>query len=124
MEKLFHNPDFIAFLCGGAMFAVVVLIWQALIERDSVPADRIKNILQRKSELREVQQKKMSRRLSLQRLGLMKQVVNWFKLARGDGFQDLRLKLARAGYRSRDAMFVYMFLKLALMGGMAFGSTF
>jgi tight adherence protein C len=122
---LFHNPDFIAFLCGGGMFAVVVLIWMALIERDAVPADRIKNILQRKSsELREAQQKKMSRRLSLQRLGLMKQVVNWFKLAQGESFKDLRLKLARAGYRARDAIFVFIFLKLALMGGVAFAAAF
>ena len=97
MENFLHNPDFIASLCGGGMFVVVVLIWQALIERDSVPADRLKHILERKSELQEVQQKKISRRVSIQRMGLMKQVVNWFKLTRGKGFQDLRLKLGACG---------------------------
>jgi tight adherence protein C len=54
----------------------------------------------------------------------MKQVVGWLKFARGESFKDLRIKLARAGYRSRDAIFVYIFLKLALMGGVAFAAAF
>ena len=125
MDKILHSPDLLAFLCGGAMFAVVVLVWQAFIERDSLSADRLKHVLQRKSELQEEnQQKKMSRRASLQRLGLMKQVVGWFNLARGKGFQELRLKLERAGYRSRDAMFVFLFLKLVLMVGLGFAGVF
>jgi len=119
MEKLFHNPDFIAALCGAAAFAVVVLIWVALIENDPLPADRLKSVLHRKSELRAAQQKKFSRRASLQRISLMKQVVNWFKLARGKSFYDLRLKLARAGYRSRDAIFVFLFFKLVAPIGTA-----
>ena len=65
----------------------------------------------------------MSRRVSTQRMSLMKQVVSWFQLAQGSSFQGLRLKLARAGYRSRDAMFIYMFSKLALMGGLAFAGA-
>src|ERR1700757_774994 len=125
MEKLLHDPDFISLLCGGAAFAVVVLIWQALIERGPEPVERLKTLQQRKAELQsaqEVKQKKMSRRASLQRISLMKQIVNWLKLARGKGFQDLRLKLARAGYRSRDAMFVFVFSKLAATVGLACGA--
>ena len=34
MEKLLHNPDFISTLCGAAAFAVVFLIWIALVEND------------------------------------------------------------------------------------------
>ena len=111
-------------LAAAAAFAVVVLIWKALIENDPLPADRLKSVVQRRNELREVQQKKFSRRAALQRMSLMKQVVNWFKLARGKGFQDLRLKLARAGYRSRDAMFVFLFLKLVMTGGIGFVAAF
>jgi len=124
MDKLLHSPDFIAMLCGAAAFVVVVLIWQALIERDALPADRLKHVLQRKSELRHAQQKKLSRRMVLQRVSLMKQVVTWFKMAQGKGFQDLRLKLARAGYRSRDAMFVFLFSKLVMVGGVGFAGIF
>lgn len=124
MEKLLHNPDFIAMLCGAAAFAVVVLIWNALLERDPLPADRLRDIVERKNELGEERQKKLSRRASLQQISLMKKVVNWFKLARGKRFNELRLKLARAGYRSRDSMFVFLFFKLALMGGLAFVCVF
>ncbi len=124
LEKLLHNPDFIASVCGAAAFAVVVLVWHGLIERDPLPAARLKNILQRKTELRDAQHKKMSRRLALQRISIIKQVVSWFKLTRGKSVQELRLKLARAGYRSRDAMFVYLFAKLAAGCGVAFGAFF
>jgi tight adherence protein C len=125
MEKIFHNPDFVSALCGMAAFAVVVLIWQALIERDPLPADRLKNVSQHRDALQAAQrQKKVSRRAGFQRIGLMKQVVNWFKLARGKRFESLRLKLARAGYRSRDAMFAFMFFKLAFLGGFTFAGIF
>ncbi len=124
MQKLFHNPHAAVLLCGIVAVLVIVLVWQALLDRSAVPAERMRNVLERKSELRQAQRKKLSRRAGLQRLGAMKQVVNWFKLARGKGFQDLRIKLARAGYRSRDAMFVFIFLKLILMAGLAFGASF
>jgi tight adherence protein C len=125
MEKLLHNPDFVSSLCGMAAFVVVVLIWQALIENDALPADRLKSVSQHRDALQAAQrQKKLSRRASLQRISLMKQVVNWFKLARGKRFDSLRLKLSRAGYRSRDAMFAFVFAKLALLGGGVFGGIF
>jgi tight adherence protein C len=124
MEKLLHNPDFISTLCGAAAFAVVFLIWIALVENDPLPADRLRSVQQRRSELREAQQKKLSRRVSLQRISIMKQVVTWLKMARGKGVQELRLKLARAGYRSRDAMFVFLFSKLVAPIGMACLASF
>jgi tight adherence protein C len=124
MQKFLHNPNMAVLICGIAAIAVVVLIWQALIVRDAVPAERMRHVLQRKSELRRAHQKKFSRRMAMQRLGLMKQVVVWFKLARGKSFQELRIKLARAGYRSRDAMFVFLFFKLAMLAGLAFAGFF
>jgi tight adherence protein C len=125
MEDFFHNPNFVSMLCGAAAFAVVVLIWQALIERDPLPAERLKTVTQYRDALQAARrEKKMSRRAGFQRIGLMKQVVNWFKLARGKRFEFLRVKLARAGYRSRDAMFAFMFFKLVFLGGFAFVGIF
>lgn len=124
IDKLLHNPDFLAGLCGLGAFAVVVLIWTALVESDPLPA-RLKNVLQRKSELREEERrKKLSRRTGIARVSLMKQVVQKLKLAQGKTINELRLKLARAGYRSRDTMFVFLFLKLAMPIGMAFAAFF
>ncbi len=55
---------------------------------------------------------------------MIKQVVEKLKLARGKKIDELRLKLARAGYRSQDTMFIFLFLKLALPVGMAFVAFF
>ena len=110
----FQNPKFISLLCGLGAFAVVVLVWTALIENDPLP-DRLKNLAQRRSELEATQrQKKFSRRASLTHLTLMKIVVKKLKLLRSDKMDALKMRLARAGYRSRDAIFTYMFMKFMM----------
>ena len=124
MEHLLHNPDFIAALAGGGAFAVVVLIWTALIESDPLPA-RLKNVTERRSELREEQrQKKLSRRADHDRADFIKRVVQKLKLEQGKKMDELRVKLARAGYRSRDTLFTFLLLKLILPIGFAFGAFF
>jgi len=124
LENLLHNPNLLSGLCGLGAFAVVVLVWSALIESDPLPA-RLKSVLQRKSELREEERrKKLSRRANINRVSLIKQVVQKLKLSQGKKLDELRLKLARAGYRSRDTMFVFLFLKFAMPVGMAFAGFF
>jgi tight adherence protein C len=124
MENLLHNQNFLAALCGAGAFAVVVLVWVALLESDPLPA-RLKNVTDRRSQLREEERrKKMTRRVNLDRVNMMKQVVEKLKMAQGKRFDELRLKLARAGYRARDMMFVFLFLKLATPIGTAFAAFF
>lgn len=118
MERLFQNADFLSALCGMAAFAVVVLVWTALIENDPLPG-RLKSISQRRSEFEDERRKKASRRAGIQQKTLAKRVVEWLKLSRGKSFDELRLKLKRAGYHSRDAMFTYIFAKLAGLVGVA-----
>jgi len=116
IKHFLHSPDFLAGLCGAMAFTVVMLIWIALID-DRPTSDRLKIVSQRRSEFEKERRKKNSRRASLQKVSLMKRVVNWLKLTQGKSLEDLRLKLRRAGYQARDSMFVFMFAKLALMGG-------
>lgn len=124
MEHLLHNPDFIAALAGGGACAVVILIWTALVESDPLPA-RLKNVTERRSELRDEQrQKKVSRREKQERADLIKSIVQKLKLEQGKKMDELRIKLARAGYRSRDTLFAFLLLKLALPIGFAFGGFF
>jgi tight adherence protein C len=124
MENLLHNPDFLASLCGAGAFAVVVLVWVALIESDPLPA-RLKNVTERRSQLRdEERRKKLSRRAGLDRANLIKQIVQKLKLSQGRKLDELRLKLARAGYRSRDTMFMFLFAKLIAPVGFAFAAFF
>ncbi len=123
MEKLLSDPNFLSMLCGLAAFAVVVLVWTALIDNDPLPA-RLKSIADRRMEFEGDRRKKNSRRAALQRHSLMKQIVEWFKLSQGKGLSDLRLKLRRAGYQTRDAIFVFLFAKLAAMSGFMAGGVF
>ena len=124
MDQLLRNPNFVAFCCGGGAFAVVILIWVALVERNPLPA-RLKSVTERRNELIDAEHaKKISRRAALDRVGLMKQIVQKLKLAQGKRLDELRLKLARAGYRSRDTMFVFLFAKLATPIAFAFAAFF
>lgn len=124
MEHLLHNHDFLAALAGGGAFAVVVLVWLALIENDPLPA-RLKHVTERRSELRaEERRKKLSRRAVLERADLIKRVVHKLKLEQGKKMDELRIKLARAGYRSRDTLFAFLLLKLVLPVGFAFAGFF
>lgn len=124
MAGLMQNPMLLPVLCGAAAFAVVVLIWTGLIEQGPLQ-DRLKAISDRREELENPNKnKKNTRRASLQRVSLMKRIVEWLKLSRGESLNELRLKLRRAGYPSRDAMFVFLFVKIALALGLAAGSGF
>ncbi|HAX92129.1 MAG TPA: pilus assembly protein TadC [Rhodospirillaceae bacterium] len=118
LDVLFHSPDFLAGLCGLAAFVVVMLIWTAFIDNDPLPT-RLKSISQRRDEFDLERRKKNTRRANLQKVGLMKQVVGWLKLSQGKSLDDLRLKLRRAGFHSRDTMFVFLFAKLAGLAGVA-----
>lgn len=123
-ERFYQNPDVIAAACGIGAFAVIVLIWSALVEGDPLPS-RLKSIADRRSELKSEQQKsKLSRHANIDKVSFIKQVVQKLKLEQGKQLDELRLKLARAGYRSRDSLFVLLFMKLALPVGGAFGSFF
>jgi tight adherence protein C len=124
IEHLLHNPDFIAALAGGGAFAVVVLIWTALIESDPLPA-RLKSVTERRSELSaEQRQKKQSRRTDQDRADFVKRIVQKLKLEQGKKMDELKVKLARAGYRSRDTLFTFLLLKLILPIGFAFTAFF
>jgi tight adherence protein C len=118
LDHIMKSPDFLAYLCGLAAFVVVVLIWTAFVDGGPQP-DRLKAVTQRRDEFEAERRKKNSRRASLQKVSLMKQVVEWLKLTQGNSLDGLRLKLRRAGYQSRDTMFVFLFSKLALMTGLA-----
>lgn len=118
LENTLHSPDFLAYVCGLAAFVVVVLVWTAFLD-GGPQADRLKAVTQRRDEFENERRKKNSRRASLQKHSMMKDVVEWMKLTQGKSLEDLRLKLRRAGYQSRDTMFVFLFTKLALLVGLA-----
>ena len=114
LDHALHDPNILSALCGMGAFAVIVLIWSALVESDPVPG-RLKNITERRDELRaEERSKKLSRREGIKRKDFIKNVVQKLKLEQGKKTNEIRLKLARAGFRSRDAIMVYLLMRLLM----------
>ena len=113
LDHALHDPNVLSVLCGAGAFAVIVLIWVALIEPNATPA-RIKNITNRRDELiAEERKKKPSRREGMSRADFIKNIVQKLKLEQGKQTNEIRLKLARAGYRSRDAIMMYLLMRVA-----------
>ena len=123
MPPILRDPTLFPLLCGAAAFVVVVLVWTALIENDQLAA-RLKSVTRSREEFQAARRQKNARRAGLQRASLMKRIVGWLKLSQGKSLTELRLKLKRAGYHARDAMFAFLFAKLAMMGGLAAGAVF
>ena len=114
LDHLLHNQSLLSALCGGGVFAVVLLIWHALIESDPLPA-RLKSVTERRQELVDAERnKKKSRREGLLDKDRIKNLVQKLKLEQGKQTNEIRLKLARAGYRSRDAVMVYLLMRIVI----------
>ena len=106
--------DAITALAGGAMFLTILLVWQALVVRNP-GLRRVKGLAMRRNALRAgitaAPKRAQSRENSL---NLMRRTVNRLKLMRGRHGQRTADKLARAGWRSRDAVIVFLFMKVAM----------
>jgi tight adherence protein C len=93
--------------------SMVLFVWYSLIERDPLPS-RLKALDERRRALK-AGIVRPSRRTSLVAgRSVMREVVQRLKLMRGQSTAKLTLNLARAGFRSRDALVVYLFAKVAM----------
>lgn len=113
-ERLMHDPNLLSLASGIGVFVVVVLIWMALIEDDPL-GDRLKSVADRRNELRNKELKeKVSRREGIFGPGFIRSIAGKLKLEQGKKTGEIRIKLARAGYRSREAMMTYLLMRLVL----------
>ena len=106
--------DAIAVLAAIAAFIVTAVVWQALFDRDPLQA-RLKALAARRDELRTGLIARAGGRTGRARhVGMMREVVQRLNLLRSRQAETITAKLARAGWRSRDAVVVYLFARLAL----------
>lgn len=117
LDSLFPGAsplDLASWLSGAAAFVVVVLIWNAFLERDPL-ADRLKALQRRREALKGELAREVRRGdRPTARIGLMRRVVERFRMAGGKTAEQARAKLSAAGYRDKDALTVYLFAKIAL----------
>ena len=89
----------------------VVAVWSAFLPKDNTAA-RARELLNRRETLRASATGRRRTR-SVAAVGVMRTVVTRMKLLSSKHAETCSLKLARAGYRSNDAMIAFLFAKLA-----------
>lgn len=108
------TQDMITALVGAVAFLTIALVWQALLG-PSPSRRRIMELAKRQDALQEgitgVPKRAASPRNSLD---LMRRTVNWLRLMRGKKAEQIADRLAQAGWRSRDAIIVFLFMKVAM----------
>ncbi len=121
---MFKDIDIQAILplvLSGLTFLAVMVIWIGLIE-DRSAERRIKMLEQRRADMRSAM---MAQGQKDNRLGdFAKKIVDKFKLAPGDEIKGTAKELLQAGYRNKDAIFIYTFARLMMpLAGLALGGA-
>jgi tight adherence protein C len=110
-------------LVAGLAFITVLAVWYALLERHPMER-RARMLAERRDQLRgQLLKEKGPRKRQQESLGAMRQVVNALKLMQSQQTDKLHNRLSQAGLRSRDAVIVFLFFKVAtpvLLGAVAF----
>ncbi len=121
------SADALMTLAAGLSAAAgSVAVWIGLTERGP-SARRARAIIERREDLRRALRQPTRRGLAETGVGLAKRSVRRMKLLGGSKARQAQVKLNRAGIRSRDAVPVFLFLKVALpfaLGGLAALLTF
>jgi tight adherence protein C len=109
-------------LVAGLAFISVLAVWYGLLEHHPMER-RAKMLSERRDQLRSAMLRDKPRKRRSESLGAMRQVVNALKLMQSQQSDKLNDRLAQAGLRSRDAIVVFLFFKVAtpvLLGAVAF----
>lgn len=103
----------VPWLAAAAAFAVVVVVWNAFLVRNPV-ADRASRLKRRRQELKADWARPKRHRLRQSTRTRMRSLAQRFNLLRTQTTARTAAQLARAGWRGRDAVLVFLFCKLGL----------
>ncbi len=118
LPAAFGPDDFAVLMAAFGALSAMVVVWRALLVRDP-SARRIRAVAGERAALRAKRLDPVAadRRfggLKEESLGLMRRVIERFNLRRSEQGRTAEFRLARAGWRSRDAMVAYLFFRLSL----------
>ncbi|MEH6475052.1 MAG: type II secretion system F family protein [Sneathiella sp.] len=109
-----RSEDVLALIAGGAALLSFLIIWNALLVKDSLP-DRIQGLEKRRKHLRDQAVKDTRQRSQLIGNDNFKlRVVKKLQLMKGEGARRISAHLAQAGWRSKDALATYLFARIFL----------
>lgn len=105
--------DAVAVLAALAVAAMFIALWHALRPKDAFER-RLQQVVERRETMRREAVAARSRRQMRRPISLMRAAVTRLNLLRSRHAGEARLLLARAGFRSNDAMVGYLFARLSL----------
>ena len=107
------GADAIFVLAWVATFFAIIAIWVPLLERRP-SSRRASAIRQRRNDLVSKSREPKKRGLGKQGIGFAKTVVQRLELLGSGQAEAAQLKMLRAGKRSKDAVVLFLFMKLAM----------
>jgi tight adherence protein C len=111
-----------AIIAGILVFISLIALGQALVPQDPMAA-RLRSHQKRRDQLRAniIGEPSAGDRRRAAGVGKLKQLLDRLQLLRGDEARSTADKLTQAGWRSRDALVIYLGLRLSLpfVGGIA-----
>src|SRR5262245_13602763 len=103
--------DLYVFLAGVAAFLVVMAVGNSLLPSDKM-GPRIKAIKARRMQMREEMAGPKRRKRPEKSMSVIKKVVIKLQLIQSSQAGKLQGRMVSAGFRSKDAMYVYAFFQL------------
>jgi tight adherence protein C len=105
----------IAVLAGMLVFVSILALGNALVPHDPM-ASRLRSHQKRREQLRAglLSGNTLNDRKRRASVGLLKRLLDRMQMLRGDEARKTTDQLAQAGWRSRDALVIYLGLRLAL----------
>lgn len=109
------REDVITLFVALSAFLIIMTVWRTMLVRNPMAA-RLKALEARRLGLRDqlLNPRRRGTELRAEHVNLMRRVIDKLSLMRGGVTGTATLKLEQAGWRSRDALIAYLFLKLVL----------
>ena len=119
------REDVITFFVALSAFLIIMTAWRTMLVRNPMAA-RLKALERRRLGLRDelLNARRRGTERRAEHVNLMRRVIDKLSLMRGGVTGTATLKLEQAGWRSRDALVAYLFLKLVLPIGAGLLSLF
>jgi tight adherence protein C len=114
LSSLVLDETTISVLAGILVFVSVLAFANAFVPHDPM-ANRLRSHQKRREQLRAgLIQGDLKKDRKAATIGIVKRIVDLTKMARGDEGRKTSDKLAHAGWRSRDALVIYVGLRIAM----------
>jgi len=112
----FSAIDAIALFAGLAAFTAVLAVWNGLVLRDPM-AGRARSIAMRQKALQAglvAPNQRSERKKSAEALNLMQRIIEKLNLLRSQQAEQIKDKLAQAGWRSKEGVVLFLFFKICM----------